>query len=127
MNSLTSNPAWSAPNTMVSLCIGPLPIFYLRQIVADFGDGAPVLGKLIADQLLQRTGLSAEFRHAVDNIPGQMEAIQAVQYDHIKRRRGRALFLISPDMQVVVILSSIHQAMDKPGITMKCENDRFVV
>ena len=61
-----------------------------------------VLDELIAHRLLQIGALAAEMSQFVHDVLHKMKAIDLVLYTHVKRGGDRALFLVTPDMQVPV-------------------------
>src|SRR5438128_4068995 len=55
-----------------------------------------------------------------------MKPVEIVHHGHVKWSRGRALFLVSTDVQIMVTGSSISQPVNQPGITVISKDDRFV-
>lgn len=104
----------------------PLPTTYFRHVVAIFGNVLFVLDELVVDGLLGVCRPSFEFRHTVDHIVHQMEAIQIIHDTNVERRGGRALFLIATHMQVFVIGSTIGEPVNKPWVSVKRKDNRFV-
>src|SRR5450759_979017 len=101
--------------------------------VADFGGvlalGAgvgPGFGALVLHQLAYVTGPRGEARDSVDGGDHQMEAVQVVEHDHVERGGGRALFLVAADVDVVVAIAAVGQAMDEPRVAVIGEDDRLV-
>src|SRR6185369_988703 len=67
-----------------------------------------------------------ELRNALNNIHHQMKTVEVIQYDHIERRCGRAFFLVTAHVQVVMIVSPVSETMNQPRITMKRKNDWLI-
>src|SRR5580692_3026837 len=65
-------------------------------------------------------------RNAVDNVNRKIKAIDLIQDGEFKRRIDIALFLISPYMDVVVILAAVAEFVDERGIGVEVENDRLI-
>lgn len=74
------------------------------------GDVALVLGKFVADDVMRVGPAGRQLRHAVEHVGHQMKPIQIVQDGHIERRRGRAFFLLPPDMEIMMICPAVGQA-----------------
>ena len=90
------------------------------------GDIFLVFNEAVTHGLFGIGCMRSQVGNPVDHIFDQVKTIQIIPNHHVKRRGGRALFLVSPDMEIVVIGSAVRQAMDQPGITMKGKNDRPV-
>jgi len=65
-------------------------------------------------------------RHTVHDIAREMKTVKVVQDRHVERRCRRALFFVTPDVEAVMILASIGEPMNQPGITMVGEDYRLV-
>src|SRR5580704_6827793 len=61
-------------------------------------------------------------RNAINQIPGQMESIEIVAHGHVERRRGRAFFLVSADVEIVMIVAPVCEPVNQPGIAVVGEN-----
>ena len=61
-----------------------------------------VLDELVLHLLLQVGALGTQVRQPIDDVLHQMEPVQVVLHPHIKGRRDRALFLVTPDVEVAV-------------------------
>ena len=55
-----------------------------------------------------------------------MKTIQFIQDGHIERCRGRLFFLVTPDVNVVVVGSAIGESVDQLRIGVKSKNHRVV-
>jgi len=64
-------------------------------------------------------------RQSIDDILHQVEAIQVVLHPNVKGCCDRALFYISPHMQIAVG-PAVGQPVDQPGVPVKPKNDVFV-
>ena len=79
------------------------------------------------DHLLTHVGgPRAERRHAVDHVHHQVVAVDVVQHGHVERCGGRALFLVTADVNVDVIRAPVRQAVDQPRIPVVGEDHRLV-
>src|SRR5712692_10398833 len=65
-------------------------------------------------------------RHAMNYVAGEVEAIDFVQDGHVERRRRGALLLVAADMQVVVVLPPVGQAVYQIWIAVEREDDGLV-
>src|SRR3984957_16774515 len=104
----------------------PRPVLDLRHIVAVSLDVFAVIDQLVADLLFGIGGPLAKLRHAIDDVADEMESVEVVDHAHIERRRGRALFLVAADMNVIVPRPPIGQAMDEPRIAVEGEDNWLV-
>jgi len=102
-------------------CAAPFPVANLGQVVTVLRDVAPVIKQFIADGLLGVSGACAHLGHAVDHIADQ-SAVQLIAHAHVKRRRGRALFLVSAHMQVLMVGAPVREAVNQPRVAMESEN-----
>src|SRR5271167_3402659 len=102
----------------------PAPVAYLRHILAVLADVELV--SLHGRPVPRRRGLYliAEPRNAKNGIQRQSIAVEIVENNHVKRRRGGPLLLESPDVDVVVIVPPIGQPMDECRIAMKGKDHR---
>jgi len=64
--------------------------------------------------------------HSVDDIHGQAEAIDVVIDRQLQRRVDIAFFLVAANMHVVVIVATVRQTMNQPGLLVDVEDDRLV-
>src|SRR5260370_36870987 len=55
-----------------------------------------------------------------------MKSIQIVEHRHIERSRGCSFFLVSADMEIVMICASISKAVNQPRITVIGKDDWLV-
>ncbi len=85
-----------------------------------------VLDELVANGLLGIGRPLAQLGYAIDYVLCQMEAIQIVHDTHIKRCRGRALLLIAPHVEILVVGPPVRETVNQPGISMKGKYDRFI-
>ena len=106
--------------------VGPLPIADLRQVLAKLPDVLLMFDQLVAQELFEMSTNALQPRNPIDDIARQMEAIQVVQYRHIKRRSGRSLFLVAANVEIVVIRSPIGEAVDQPRVPVIGEDDRLI-
>src|SRR5262245_53337896 len=104
----------------------PDPVTNLRHVLAVTNDVALVIDEFFTDRLLRVCGAPAKARHAVDDIGYQMKTIEIVQHNHVEGRRGSALLLVTADVEVVMVGPSIREAMNKQGVSVIREDDRFV-
>src|ERR1700675_4332223 len=96
--------------------IGPLPI----------PDVLFVLNDLVTQKPLEMGADALQARDAVDHVAREVKSIQFVQDGHIEGSRRRAFFLISADVEVVMIGAPISQAVNQPRITVVSKDDGLV-
>src|SRR5665647_2799541 len=124
-----SLPAGSSLSTLRVLHSGPtpLPVSDFRHVFAVLVDVLLVLDKLVLELLLQVDASVAGLWQAVDGVHHEMEAVQIVQYRHVEGRRDSALFLVTADVDVVVVRATVGQPVNQPRIGMEGEDDRLVL
>ena len=105
----------------LSAYAAPFPVANLGQVVTVLCDIAPVIEQFITDGLLSVSGPCAHLGHAVDHIADQSEAIQLIAHAHVKRRRGRALFLVSAHMEVLMVGAPVSEAVNQPRVAVKAK------
>jgi hypothetical protein len=103
-----------------------VPIRYLGHVTTVLTDIPPVLDELVPELLLEVDASISRLREPVNRIHYEVKAIHIVQHCHVERSGNRALFFISPDMNVVVILTPVRQPMYQPGVAVKSEDYRLV-
>src|SRR5262245_61864346 len=107
--------------------LSPLPTQNEWVVLASLIDVLTMRDKRVADCLFGVRGTRAELWQAVNDVLHKVEPIHLVQYDHVERCRGCALFLVTPHMDVLVVGPAIGKAVDEPWITMKRKHDRLVL
>jgi len=55
-----------------------------------------------------------------------MEAVHVVHHHHVERRGGRALFLVTAYVEVVVVRAPVRESVDQPWIPVVREDHRRV-
>ena len=85
-----------------------------------------VLDELVAQELLEMGADALQARDAVDHVAREVKSIQVIQDCHIEGSGRRALFLISANVEVVMIRAPISQAVNQPRITVVGKDDRLV-
>ena len=93
------NPLISVPFT---IWIPPLPVPDFRQVLAVLVDVMLMLDELVLHLLLQIGSLGTQMRQAINHVLYQVEAVQVVLYPYVEGRSDRALFLVAPDVEIVV-------------------------
>lgn len=83
---------------------------------------------LPVQQPVPRRGAAvAQAGHAVDGVDGEAEAVGAVADGQLERGVDVALFEVADDVQVVLALALVRQAVDEPGVAVEVEDDGLVV
>src|SRR6202171_6814172 len=70
--------------------------------------------------------LAAKSRNAPDCVQRELKAVEIVEHDHVKRRRGGAFIPEAANMNIVVVVSTVSQLVNHRGIAMEGENYRLV-
>ena len=78
----------------------PFPVSDLGHIVAVPANEFLVLDELVANRLLGVCGSCSKFRHAVDHVAHQVEAIEIVQHAHVERRARGTLFFVAAHVKI---------------------------
>src|SRR5947209_1049011 len=106
---------------------GPLPLAHFREVLAIFGDIKFGTLHRFGEALRRFACDVVKARHAADDIQRQAKAVHAIEDDHVERRGSGALFDVPADVDVVVIVAPIRQAMDQRWITVEREDDRLIL
>src|ERR1700693_5632182 len=85
-----------------------------------------MLDELVAQPLLLVTRNTVKAGDTVDHIARQMEPVQVVQYGHVEGSGCSSFLLVSAHVQIIVVCTSISQAVNEPRIAVKGKNDGFV-
>ena len=88
-----------------------------------FVDVALVLRTFVNHHLPHSTGTFGKSRNAVNHVTNEMKAIHVVEYHHVKRGRGRTLFLEATNMQIVMVRPAVRQLMNQGRLTVKRKNN----
>ena len=64
--------------------------------------------------------------NVLNHIHGQGEAIDLILDRQLQRSVDIPLFLITMDVEVVMVAATVSQAMDEPRISVEIENDWFI-
>jgi hypothetical protein len=112
---------------VVTPWLRPLPVPDFRQVLAVLVDVVLVLDKLVLELLSHIDALVAGLRQAVDGVYHKVKAIQIVQHGHVEGRCDGPLFLVAPDMDVVVVGAAVGQPVDQRRVGMEGEDDRLVL
>src|SRR5690606_717934 len=110
----------------VLLFTPPRPLLHFRHVLAVLVNILLVLDQLVANVLLSVGRAGPQFRHPIDNVANQVEAIDVVEHRHIERRGRCSLFLVAADMQVVMIRAPVRQPVNQPWVAVIGEDNRFI-
>jgi hypothetical protein len=77
--------------------------------------------------LPDRRAFVAQMRHPVNNTYHHTVSICAVPDCQLERDVNVALLHVAADVDVMLSLTSVSQAMDRPRVRVKVEDDRYVV
>jgi len=91
-----------------------------------FADVLFVLDELVAQKLFEVCADALQAGNAVGDVAGQMETIQIVEYGHVEGSGGCSFFLVSADMEIVVIGAAIGEAVNERGIAVVGKDDGLV-
>jgi hypothetical protein len=80
-----------------------------------FADVLLVLNQLVSQELLEMCADALQTRYAIDHVAREVKAIEIIQDGHIEGSRCCSFFLVSADVEVVVIRAPIGQTVDQPG------------
>src|SRR5205823_2267692 len=104
---------------------GPFPIPDFRHIFAVLIDIRPVLDQLVPQALLNVPRDVAETLNPVEHITREMKPVKLIEHRHIERCRGSAFFLVSPDMEIVVVSPAVCQPVNQPRIPVEREYNGY--
>ena len=85
-----------------------------------------MLDELVAQELFEMSADALQARDAVDYVTRDVKSIQIVQNRHIEGSSGCSFFLVSADMEIVMIGTPISKAVNQPGITVIGKDDWLV-
>src|SRR5215813_1202579 len=111
---------------LLSRRIRPSPAGNIRFICAVLVGIVPAPDLLVVKLFHCPAADFQELGHSPDRIHGQAEAINLVLNGQFQRSVDVALFLVTADVQVLMVRATVGQAMDEPGISVEIENDRLI-
>ena len=85
-----------------------------------------VFDELVAQELFEVCADALQARNAVDDVAGEVKAVEVVEDGHIKGGGGSSFFFVSADVEIVVIGAAIGEAMNEPGVTVVGKDDGLV-
>ncbi len=71
-------------------------------------------------------GRSRQAGNPVDDIDGQVEAVDLVSHGQFKRGVDVAVLLVAPHVEVPVVRAPVGEPVDQPGIAVEIEDYRLV-
>lgn len=78
-----------------------------------------VFRQFIPSNLFNVCTFCQQLRNTIDRIHDQMEPIQIIQHDHIKRGRCRSFFFVAANVQITVIRAAIGETIKKERLSVK--------
>src|SRR5580704_6823069 len=109
-----------------SLSHGPTPIADFRHVVTVLADIELVALHRRPVTRGRFVQLIAKSRNSVDGVQRELKAVEIVEDNHIKRRRGGALLPVATHMNIVMILPPVGQLVHHRGIAMESEDHGLV-
>ena len=85
-----------------------------------------VLHQEISKALAQVRAGGLEARHAIDDADGKVESTETVEDQHVKRCSCGSALLVSTHVKVLVVSTTVDEAVDQCRIPVKSKNDRLV-
>src|ERR1039458_6052005 len=104
----------------------PLPIANFGQVLAELFDVLLVLDELVLKLLLEIDAPVARLWQAINGGHDEVEAIQIIQHRHVEGRGDGPFFLVTADVQVLVVGAAVGQSVDQPRVGMERKDDRLV-
>src|SRR5450755_1979271 len=112
---------------MLSSCLPrPLPVSNFYFVDSFQMSIVDALDDLVLQPFFDVSANGAQARDAVDDVDGKIEAVDLVQDGKFQRSVDVALFLVSADMDVVMILAPVAEFVDQRSVGVEVENDRLV-
>src|SRR3954454_18042213 len=102
----------------------PLPVADLRQVLSVRPDVDAVLDQLVLQGLPGPAGRALEAVDPVDDVHGEVEAVDLVEDRHVEGRRGGALLLVATDVEVAVVGPLVGEPVDQPRVAVVGEDHR---
>src|ERR1041385_9362992 len=87
---------------------------------------APRIDLHVSQSLFGVRAGGVQLGHAIDHVDRKCEAIDFIFDRKLYRGVDVAAFLISTDMQILMIITVVCQPVNQPWITVEIEDDRFV-
>jgi len=118
------NFAWSTNRTFLEL---PSPIRQFRRIHTLVISIIFRLDLFIQQMLSDRRALVSQMWHIINRIHSQAESISSIADGKLEWSVDIALFSVPANMNIILTLTLVCQAMNQPWVGMEVENARFVV
>src|ERR1043166_5114910 len=97
---------------------GPPPVSYFRHVLAVLVDVSLMIDQFFTKLLLHVSGARGQTRHPINDIIGQVEPVEIIKHQPVKRARRRSLSLISSNVQLRMIGAGIAKPVNEPGVPM---------
>ena len=91
-----------------------------------FGDVVAVLDQRVAKRVDDVCIAFREMRDALEDVEGEVEAVEVVADGHVERCGGGAFLLVAADVEVVVVRTAVGEAVDEPRVAVVGEDDGTV-
>ena len=91
-----------------------------------FANILPVIDELVAQRLFEVRVEGTQTRDAVHGIARKMEPVEFVEYGHVERSGGGALFPITVYMEIHMVRAFVGQTVNERGIAVEGEDHGFV-
>src|SRR5271163_2856758 len=101
------------------LLVGPFPVRYFRIVCSVLVSVVAALDLNILEFGPRVCTSYFEFRHSVDYVHSDGEAIDLIIDCQLQRSVDIALLLVSTHMQVGMVVSVVRQAMNQPWIAVE--------
>jgi hypothetical protein len=106
--------------------ISPFPVNDLRFVDAVFVSISAACKLFVSEAVLCVRSFNLEFRHSINHVDRDTESVGLISNGQLERRIDIPLFLVSAHVEIVMVMPSIGQFVDRPGVRMEIENDRPV-
>src|SRR5690606_32067102 len=122
----TTSRTRSDPSGTASASRRPAPVADLGRVLAVLVRVDAGVEATVPQAVGQATGALEQPRHPLEHVEGEVEPVEVVASDHVERRAGRPLLLVTADVEVVVVVAAVGQAVDEPRVAVIGEHHRLV-
>ena len=105
---------------------GPLPAGDLLAVDSVFVGVVDALDDLVLEPLFEVSGGGLQPGDSVDDVDGEIEAVDLVEDGQLEWRVDVALLLVAADVDVAVVLAAVGEFVDERGVGVEVEDDGLV-
>src|SRR5579864_151810 len=115
---------WTKGKLLLGL---PLPVQHFRHIDAMLVYVLLVLDQFVPQKLFEMSADALQCGNAIDSIARQVKTVEVVHHGHIERRGRGAFLFVAAHVQVVMVVPSVCEPVNEPGIAMISKDYRLIL